>query len=124
VNQLRLAALVLTMAFVSACVPIHVAWIDWPTIDGRAVDILTGKPVAGATVAIHASGSDFSANTTTGPDGTFRFLQHTHDQWVSYQFDNVFPPAMISVNASGYGHFESRLDGAVSIDAIPLTPSH
>jgi hypothetical protein len=122
-KRLLPAALMLPLVFVAGCIPIHVAWTDWPDIDGKAVNLLTGKPVAGAAVAIHASGAEFSATTTTAADGTFRLSQHTHDQWVPYQFNNVFPPAVISVTAPGYAHFESKLDGAVSVDPILLTPT-
>jgi hypothetical protein len=121
-KRLLLAALILPTVLVSACIPIHVVWTDWPDVEGKAVDVVTSKPVAGATVAIHAAGSDFSASTTTGADGTFHFSQHTHDQWTSYQFNNVFPPAVISITAPGYDHFENRLDGSMSLDSIPLTP--
>jgi hypothetical protein len=123
-KRLLPAILLLPMMLVAGCIPIHVAWTDWPDIDGRAVDLLTGKPIAGAAVAIHASGAEFSANAITGADGTFHLSEHTHDQWVSYQFNNVFPPAAISVTAPGYAHFESRLDGAMSVDPILLTPTH
>jgi len=102
--------------------PIHVAWTDWPTVEGRTVDVVTGEPVAGAAVTIHANGADFSASTTTGADGTFHFPRHTHDQWVSYEFNNDFPSAVISVTAPGYAHFEGKLDGTMSIEAIPLAP--
>jgi hypothetical protein len=122
-KRLRVAALILPAMLASGCSPpIHVAWIDWPTVEGKAVDVVTGKPVAGAAVAIHATGADFSASTTTGADGTFHLERHTHDQWVSYEFNNDFPPAVISVTAPGYSHFDSKLDGSMSIDAIPLTP--
>ena len=121
-KRLLLAALILPAMLATACVPIHVVWTDWPDVDGKAVDVVTGKPVAGAAVAIRAAGADFSANTVTGADGMFHFAQHTHDQWTSYQFNNVFPPAAISITATGYNHFENRLDGSMSLDAIPLTP--
>jgi hypothetical protein len=121
-KRLLLTALILPTVLVSACIPIHVVWTDWPDVDGKAVDVVTSKPVAGATVAIHATGSDFSASTATGADGTFHFSRHTHDQWTSYQFNNVFPPAVISITAPGYDHFENRLDGSMSLDSIPLTP--
>jgi hypothetical protein len=109
---------------VSACIPIHVTWTDWPDVDGKTVDLLTSKPIAGATVAIRATGADFSASTVTAADGTFRLPQHKHDQWVPYQFNNVFPPAVLSVTAPGYAHFEGKLDGATSVDPILLTPIH
>jgi hypothetical protein len=120
----RLATLMLATVLVSACVPIHITWTDWPDVDGRAIDITTGRPVAGAAVAIRATGADFSANTTTGADGTFHFSHHTHDQWVRYQFNDVFPPAVISVTAPGYDRFENKLDGSMSVESIPLTPAH
>ena len=118
------ATLILATMLVSACVPIHVVWTDWPDITGRAIDVTTGKPVAGAAVAIHTTGSDLSASTTTGADGMFHFSQHTHDQWTSYHFNNVFPPAVISITALGYDHFENRLDESMSVESIPLTPTH
>jgi hypothetical protein len=121
-KRLLLAALILPATLLSACVPIHVVWTDWPDVEGKAVNVVTGKPVAGAAVAIHATAGDFSANTVTAADGTFYFPQHLHDQWTHYQFNNVFPPAMISITAPGYDHFENRLDGSMSLDAIPLTP--
>jgi hypothetical protein len=121
-KRVLLAVLIVPMMLVSACVPIHVVWTDWPDVDGKAVDVVTGKPVAGAAVAIHAATADFSANTVTGADGTFHFAEHTHDQWTSYQFNNVFPPAMLSITAPGYSHFENKLDGSMFLDAIPLTP--
>jgi hypothetical protein len=124
-KRLLLAALIIPAMLASGCSPpIHVVWIDWPTVEGRAVDVVSGKPVAGATVAIHANGADFSDSTTTGADGTFHLARHTRDQWVSYEFNNDFPPALISVTAPGYAHFEGKLDGTMSIEAIPLAPIH
>jgi hypothetical protein len=124
-KRLRIAALIIPAMLASGCSPpIHVAWIDWPTIEGKAVDVVTGKPVGGAAVAIHATAADFSANTRTSADGTFQFPRHTHDEWVSYEFNNDFPPAVISVTAPGYDHFESKLDGSMSVESIPLTPLH
>ncbi len=121
-KRLLLAVLIVPMMLVSACVPIHVVWTDWPDVDGKAINVVTGKPVAGAAVAIHAAVADFSANTVTAADGTFHFSEHQHDQWTRYQFNNVFPPAVISITAPGYDHFENKLDGSMSLDAIPLTP--
>ena len=124
-KRLRIAALILPAMLASGCTPpIHVAWTDWPDVEGKTFDVVTGKPVAGAAVAIHATGADFSANTTTDADGTFHFSPHMRDRWVPYYFDNVFPPAVISITAPGYDHFENKLDGSMSLDAIPLTPTH
>jgi hypothetical protein len=122
-KRLLLAALILPTMLASGCAPIHTVWIDWPTVDGRAVDVVTGKPIAGASVTIRAAGSDVSASTATAADGTFHFSRHTHDQWTPYQFNNDFPPAVISVTAPGYQPFENKLDGSMSVEAIPLTPS-
>jgi len=124
VKRLLLAPLALALLLVAGCVPIRVTWIDWPDIDGRVIDVVTGKPVAGAAVAIRAAGADFSANATTGADGTFHLSRHTRDQWVQPDFNNVFPPAVIAVTAGGYDRFESKLDGSMSVGAIPLAPLH
>ncbi|HEX4505833.1 MAG TPA: hypothetical protein VH722_08890 [Alphaproteobacteria bacterium] len=121
-KRLRLATLILATMLISGCIPIHVTWIDWPDIDGRVIDVTTRKPIAGAALAIHAATADFSASTTTAADGTFHFSRQTHDAWVQSDFHNVFPPAMISVTAPGYDRFENRLDGSMSVEAIPLTP--
>jgi len=123
-KRLLVAHLTFAVVLVSGCVPIRVAWVDWPDIDGKVIDVVTGKPVVGAAVGVHAAGADFSASTTTGTDGAFHLSRHTRDQWVQYDFKNNFPSAAIAVTATGYDRFDGKLDGSMSIEAIPLAPVH
>ncbi len=118
-----LATLILPAFLASACIPIQVSWTDWPAEDGMIFDVSTGKPIAGATVTIHATGSDLSATTTTAKDGTFHFSQHTHAQWTPYYSDGKAPPAGISITAAGYAPFEHKLDGSMTVESIALAPS-
>ena len=120
----HLAVLILPAFLATACIPIQVSWTDWPAEDGMIFDVTTGKPIAGATVTIHATSSDLSASTTTGKDGTFHFEQHTHAQWTPYYSDGKAPPAAISITAPGYEPFEHKLDGSMAVESIPLAPKH
>jgi hypothetical protein len=122
--RLQLAALIGLAVLVSACVPIHVEATDWPAVDGRVVDVITGKPVAGATVAVRSSMGDFSTTTTTDKDGAFQLARHAHEEWVhSDRYDPVFPPATITVSAPAYAPFEHKLDRTMSVEAIALAPT-
>ncbi len=122
-KSLHLAALIMPAFLASACIPIQVSRTDWPAVDGMVFNVATGKPVAGAAVAVHATDSDFNANTTTANDGTFHFSQHTRTQWTPYYSNDVFPPAVISITAVGYEHFEHKLDDSMAVESIPLAPS-
>ena len=123
-KRLRLAALILPAIFAAACVPIHVGATDWPAVDGRIVNIITGKPVAGATVTVRSGVADFSATATSDSNGNFHFDRHAHEEWVhSDRYDAVFPPGTITIAAPAYAPFEHKLDGSMSVDAIALAPS-
>ena len=122
-KSLHLAALILPAFLASACIPIQVSWTDWPAVDGMVFNVATGKPVAGAAVTVHATGSDLSVSTTTANDGTFHFSQHTHAQWTPYYSDGTPPPAVISITAVGFEHFEHKLDDSMAVESIPLAPS-
>jgi hypothetical protein len=122
-KSLQLAALILPAVLASACIPIKVSRTDWPAVDGMVFNVATGKPVGGAAVSVRATDSDLSASTTTANDGTFHFEQHTRAQWTPYYSNDVFPPAVISITAPGYEHFEHKLDGSMAVESIPLAPS-
>jgi hypothetical protein len=122
--RLSLAALIAPALLASACVPIHATATDWPSVDGKVVDVISGKPVAGATILVHSGVGDFSATTTSGPDGTFHLARHAHEEWVhSDRYEAVFPPADIGVTAAGYAPFQHKLDATMSTEAIPLAPN-
>jgi hypothetical protein len=122
-KPLHLAALILPAFLASACIPIQVSRTDWPALDGMVFNVATGKPVAGAAVTVHATDSDLSTNTVTANDGTFHVSQHTRAQWTPYYSNDVFPPAVISITAPGFEHFEHKLDGSMAVESIPLAPS-
>jgi hypothetical protein len=122
--RLHLAALIALPVLASACVPIHVEATDWPAVDGGVVDVISGKPVAGATITVRSSMADFSTTTTSDKNGAFHIARHAHEVWThSDRYDPVFPPAVITVTAPAYAPFEHKLDGAMSVEAIPLAPS-
>ncbi len=119
-----LTALLISTMLASACVPIHVGGADWPATDGRIVDVVTGKPIAGATVKIHGTGSDASATTTSDANGMFHFSRHLRVEWKADSTeDTSFPAPVLSITAAGYGPFENTLDGSMSVESIPLAPS-
>jgi hypothetical protein len=121
--RIRLAALIMPAVMAAACVPVHVEATDWPAVDGAVVDVMTGKPVAGATVTVRSTMRDFSTTATTDKNGAFQLARHSHDEWVhSDRYDPVFPPAVITVTAPAYAPFEHKLDKTMSVEAIPLAP--
>ncbi|HTJ64335.1 MAG TPA: carboxypeptidase-like regulatory domain-containing protein [Alphaproteobacteria bacterium] len=122
--RLTLAVLIAPALLASACVPIHTEATDWPGVDGNVLDVISGKPVAGATIAVRSGVGDFSTTTTTDRNGVFHLTRHAHQEWVhSDRYDAVFPAGTITVTAPGYAPFEHKLDQSMSFEAIPLAPT-
>jgi hypothetical protein len=120
----HLAALTIPAMLVAGCIPIRSGATDWPAVDGKVIDGMTGKPIAGAAVKIRATASDLSEMTTTDANGRFSFSRREHEAWKAYDApaDNS-PAPVISVTAPAHYPFEHRLDGSMSPETIPLAPS-
>lgn len=73
------------------------------TVAGRLIDETTGRPIAGAKVAIESSNGDELQSVTTDADGRYRL-------------NNVPRDARIRIEAGDYGNREERIGDRTTID--------
>jgi hypothetical protein len=85
-------------------------WHDTPAASGQVVDAVSGQPIAGAMVIVHASASERSTGTATDTNGKFHIEAETHWTVVPLgPFDAVYAPAIVTVAEDGYRPFKQSV---------------
>ena len=122
--KIRNAVLGALMLLFSGCIPIPHTSVRFPQMDGRVIDANTGKPIGGATIAIHDNPKVF---TKSDDAGRFR-LERQKNFHLAYDVNFVCGPGDIggkywsyNVDVSALGYVAARISAPshhISYDKI------
>jgi len=115
-----LLALSLSAAYIAAgCAEITV--YETPYAQGRIVDAITEKPIAGASVSATGGGP---TSTLSAADGTFvlKSIERMARVLAIAPFEAVSPAGFATASAPGYQSLEVKLQPGVNVVLVKLSP--